>query len=405
MIMLRKFTFFAIVIFSFIMLSSQQVFAGAKLKINEDSSIDLGFRVQAMYLSNDKDHSPNRNEFRLRRARFRLKGNISKKFTGFLQTDTSNESGNDSGVGQDMRLIDAWIMYKFHKLAMITGGMHMPAVARQNLTSSGALMCVDRPGINNYILGWGQSGREAFNTGTLGGTKSGLTGNNDVRDLGFSLFGSSSLSDIFYLKYYLGVFEGATSRLDAGERFTGRVQINLWDAEPGYFNLSTYVGKKRTMGFGIGFDTQNNVANDLNTGQTIDYNFLTLDYFLDIPMGGNLTITTEAAYSMLDLDNAGILQDGNGDVLSTVSASQSQGDGFYLQTGVLVGKWQPWVMYEQWNSDGVADAGSWDAFRFGGTYFWKGHNTNFKAGYEIVNNRTPGEPGINTFAFGMYMTY
>ncbi len=403
--MLKIFTVFTLLFFSFLLLNSQQTFAGAKLSINEDSSIDLGFRLQTMFLSSDKDNSSHKNNFRLRRARFRLKANINKKFIGFLQTDTSNDSGNDSGIGQDMRLIDAWVMYKLHKLTMITGGMHMPAVARQSLTSSGALMSVDRPGINNYILGWGQSGRDAFNTGTLGGTKSGLAGNNDVRDLGFSIFGSSSFSDTVHFKYYLGVFEGATSQIDNSERFTGRVQINFWDAEPNYFNLSTYVGKKRTMGFGIGFDTQSNVANDSNTGEAVDYNFLTLDYFLEMPMSNKLTLTTEAAYSMLDLNDAGILQDSNGTDLSNVSASQSQGEGFYLQTGVLVGKLQPWVMYEQWNSSGIANAGNWDAFRFGGTYFWKGHNANLKVGYEILNNYTQGESDINTFVFGMYMTY
>ncbi len=153
--------------------------AGAKLKIDENSSIDLGFRVQAMYINNDKDINRNEDEFRLRRARFRLKGDITKWVTAFLQTEAAQDAG---GGGEDNRVIDAWVMLKPYELLNITGGLHMPAVTREGLTSSGGLLAMDRPGINNYILTWGNSGRRTFNTAGLAGTSSGLSGDGNVRD-------------------------------------------------------------------------------------------------------------------------------------------------------------------------------------------------------------------------------
>lgn len=379
--------------------------AGAKIEISDDSSFDLGFRVQALYLNNDSDRTNNENEFKVRRARFRLKGDVTKYFTGFLQTEFSDDDVNSGG---DARLIDAWVMAKAHELVNLVGGMHMAPSARMVMTGSGGLMAIDRPGITNYNLTWGGNGREAFNNGTLGGTKNGLGGDVQVRDLGFSLFGTTSFTDTLHFKYQLGVFEGQdpATRVSDDERWSGRVQLNMFDAESGMFNSSTYLGTKKTIGFGAGYDTQSDVAVDSTNGQLIDYTFYTFDVFAELPNIGPGTLTAEAAYNDLDLDDAGILvSEKSGAVLSGIPAIQSQGSGFYAEAGYYINQWQPWVMYEMWDADGAGDAGDWDAFRFGVSYFIKGHNANIKAGYEMVKNDTPGEPDIDTFVLGFYLTY
>lgn len=383
--------------------------AGAKLKIDDNSDLDLGFRVQAMYLNNDAESDENTNEFRLRRARFRLKANITKWVTSFLQTEAANDGGS---TGEDQRIIDAWAMLKPYELLNITGGLHMAATTRQNLTSSGGLLTMDRPGINNYILTWGQQGRAAFNTGTLAGTKSGLVGTANVRDLGASLFGKTSFNDTTHFKYYLGVFEGSTTRQGDPQRYAGRVQLNFFDPEPGYFQLASYLGEKKTIGLGAGFDQQKAVAVDSVTDQKVDYRLWSVDGFAEWPVGRG-SLTAEAAYNNMALSGPGnpLASAPGGSILGD-PAGQVEGDGFYVQSGYYINsrhpwlnKWQPWFGYEQWNANGTGDDGDWSAWRGGLSYFIKGHNAAIKFGYESVSNKTSGEPGANTFAAGIYTTF
>ncbi|HFQ89309.1 MAG TPA: porin [Desulfobulbus sp.] len=384
----------------------QNAQAGAKITISDDSNFDLGFRLQTLYLHNDSSRTSNTNEFKLRRARIRLKGNVTKWVTGFLQTDFSDDDINSGG---DVRLIDGWIMIKPHKLFNVIGGLQMAAVTREGMTSSGGAMTMDRPGINNYMLTWGSRGRVAFNTATLAGTRDGLGGDVMVRDLGFSLFGSTSFTDTAHFKYYLGVFEGQdpATRSSDSERYTGRIQFNFLDAESGLFNLSTYLGKKKTIALGAGYDTQSDVAVDSLTGKKIDYAFYTFDAFVEYPVGPG-SVTAEMAYNDLDLDDArGVLADEKTRTpfAGAVAAPQAQGSGFYGQIGYYIDKWQPWLMYEQWDSDGANDAGDWHAYRIGLSYFIKGHNANVKVGYEKLTNDTPGEEDVDTFVVGFYVTY
>ncbi len=69
----------------------------------------------------------------------------------FLQTEFAEEAG----TGADMRIIDAFVTLKPHKLAYLYLGENMAPVLRQNLTSSGGLMAVDRPAVIYKNLTWG----------------------------------------------------------------------------------------------------------------------------------------------------------------------------------------------------------------------------------------------------------
>ena len=82
--------------------------AGVKMKISEDTEIDLGFRVQTQFLATDNDGGDTGDDvedFRVRRARIRLGGKVTKWTNFFLQTEAASESG----TGLDMRLIDAFV--------------------------------------------------------------------------------------------------------------------------------------------------------------------------------------------------------------------------------------------------------------------------------------------------------
>ena len=213
-----------------------------------------------------------------------------------------------------------------------------------------------------------------------------------------TFFGSGSFSDTTHLKDYAGVYDGVQNATtdDDNLRTTMRAQLNFFDAEAGYFNLSTYLGKKKTVGFGISFDAQDEVQ-DATAGGAGDYEYYSVDAFVDWPLGPGY-LTAEAAYSDLDLDDA------------TQAASQSQGDGYYIQAGYYINQWQPWFLYEEWDGDSsINDAGDYDSFRIGVSYFFKGHNANVKVGYEKfssdVNFSNTTEDEIETFVLGFYTTY
>ncbi|NND48482.1 MAG: porin [Woeseiaceae bacterium] len=381
--------------------------AGAELKIDDESSINLGFRAQvlAKFIESDlngDDSFDNYTDFQVRRARIRLLGKVNKHISAFLQTELGSGAG---GSGSDVRLIDAFVTVNYNPWARIYAGINMAPASRQATTSSGGLMTMDRPGNNYKNLTWGTRALRNFSTSTVGTTDGGLRGDVDVRDVGATLFGSGSLSDTSHFKYYLGFYDGiqasGASKSDRNLRMTARAQWNLFDAEAGYYNLSTYVGKKKTLAFGISYDVQDEVqvadgSGLLSAGAYGDYAYYSVDAFAEWPMGDG-TLTAEAAFSNLDLDGA------------DSAALQSEGDGFYVQAGYLLpNNWQPWVEYESWDSDATSRVGDYDSYRVGISYFFKGHNANVKAGIENFSTDVPfdgNEDSSTAFILGFYITY
>lgn len=381
--------------------------ANAGIKLTDEKSgvgIDIGGRLQSLVLFNDDDFKPDQEtEFRVRRARFRMAITPHPKMSMFLQTEFANDEG---GAGGDVRLIDAFITLKPNPWAQIVSGLNMAPAQRQNLTSSGAMMAFDRPGINNYNLTWGLKGNAGLQTGTVPGTRiAGSIGDNQVRDLGITLFGSGSLNDNTHLKYYLGTFDGSVHSDDT-LRVTGRVQLNFGDPEPKYYNASTYLGKINTFGIGAAIDTQDSFATNAGTGEDVDYQLFSVDAFLERQLGGG-SVTLEAAFTELDLDDTveGLADQDGVPLRDSISAEQAQGSGAYIQAGYLMGKWQPFVLVEQWEADADNDVGSWSAYRVGINYYLKGHNANIKLGIETIENDADNVDDITTAGIGLYITF
>ena len=383
--------------------------AGARIDINDEAYIDLGFRVQAMIMNYDKYYNwedsngdpqaivDTVEKARLRRARIRLKGVINKHVTAFLQT----EAISFAGAGLASRIIDGWVDFKLNNWLQLYTGLHMAPILRQNLTSSGALMALDRPGLNNKALTWGSGSSYAFaNDGLI---SAGVVPDAPVRDIGATIFGTGQLGETTSIKYYAGMYNGVPNELESGaletdKRFTVRAQFNIGDPEPGYFQSSTYLGGKSTIAIGVGYDTQSNV---LARGGKADYSLMTVDFFLDKPLGSN-ALTFEGAWMLADWGDE-------------ASLKQLQGSGFYGQLGFLINqKWQPWILYETFASDSDDTAsfqvdGNYDTYRIGLSWFLDGQHANIKAGYEMVNMKQKLEgtdkDNLSSFVLGFFTTY
>jgi len=376
-------------------MASSTALAGAKLKISDEAMMDLGYRIQVLGLQTETDRNEDAGlesyrDWKIRRARFRLKTVVNEYVWGFLQTDVS---------GNHLVLKDAFIVFNAHpQWASFYVGQNMAPANRQNLTSSGALMAVDRPGLAYTSLTWGARTRYAF---TMSGYQdSGLRNPQGVeRDLGATIFGSGALSDMASLKYYVGIYNGIQAAGEDNDRFSARAQVNFWDPEPSYYNSSTYLGGKKTLGIGVSFDTQSSVAAVADT--MVDYTYMSVDGFLEYPMGSG-SLTVEGAWTNTDFDD--------------VSAyAISQGSGFYGQAGYYVNKWQPWVMFETFTSDAPEvdgkDPGKFTTIRVGLTYYIAGQNANIKLGYENFKSDVTYDVGgeevdtVNSFVLGFYTTY
>lgn len=387
--------------------------AGVKVKIDEDSSLELGFRLQTQFLSStnaNADSSGDHEEkFTIRRASIRVGGNVTKWVKFFLQIGNNDEPGTDNDAS-DVEVIDAYINLHLHDLAQIILGGHMVPSSRQHLTSSGALMAIDHPGITGYNLTWGLNGGAVFNTAAFEDGDLDLEGDVNLRDLGATFFGSFSLNDMLHAKYYVGAYNGIHFRNDGDdkERIAARVQLNFLDPEPTYYNLSTYLGQKKTIGIGASVDHQQRIAHDVVDNNNVNYTFYSVDAFADIPVGPG-SATVEAGYSNLDLDNSTALRDSDSGVPR--NGKETQGQGFYVQSGYFINNLnlQPWALYESWYSDASDDLGSWSAWRVGLSYFIKGHNANIKVGFEqFRSDQDIGgvtDQDIESFLIGFYVSY
>jgi hypothetical protein len=386
--------------------------AGVELQIDQDSNLELGFRLQTQFLSStnsqadaEDDHEE---KFLLRRARIRLGGSVTKWVKFFIQV--GSDSQEDGSVG-DAEVIDGFINLHLLEQAQIIMGEHMAPAGRQHLTSSAAMMAIDRPGITNYNLTWGLDGGAVFNTAVFDDGNLDLSGDGNVnRDIGATLFGSTSFSEKFHAKYYVGGYTGIQfmNNAEDKERVTGRVQLNFFEPEPGYYNLSTYLGAKKTVAIGASIDHQQRIARDTITNDNVNYMWYAIDAFADIPVGPG-SITFEAGYSNLDLEDSTSLRDSASG--PPKNAKETEGKGFYVQSGYYFENLnlQPWALFERWYSDASDDVGSWSAWRAGVSYFIKGHNANIKVGFEQfrADEKIGGtaDKNIESFLIGFYVSY
>ncbi len=388
--------------------------AGMKMQIDEDFDLELGFGLQTQFLSSTNANADSSEEheekFKLRRARIRLGGNMTKWVKLFIQFGNNDEPGTDNDANE-AQLIDAFINLHLHDLAQFIMGEHMAPAGRQHLTSSAAMMAIDRPGITGYNLTWGLNGGAVFNTTALEDGNLDLEGDVNIRDIGATLFGSTSFTHTVHVKYYVGVYNGIQFMNEEKdkERVAARMQINFFEPEPDYYNLSTYLADKKTIAIGASIDHQVRVARDTVKNDNINYTWYSFDVFANIPIGfGNATI--EAGYSNLDLEGSTSLRDSA--TGPPKNAKETQGEGFYVQTGYYFKNLslQPWALYERWYSDAPDDVGSWSAWRVGLSYFIKGHNANIKAGFEQFRaaekiGGISDEKAIESFLVGFYVSY
>lgn len=262
-----------------------------KIEAGPGNTLKLGLLLQPQFQSlGNNNLSGNSYNLFIRRTRFLVGGTVLGMFDFFFETDypnlflatnegptaTANATTTKNTPG--MNIQDAFITWKPlegpNKDAFkIDAGYMLPPLAHNAVQSAASLYSWD------YFM---------FSFSYLGaaGTNLGAAGNAIGRDLGVEARG---LVLDGHLEYRIGLFQGlrvtetpaamggAATTVGADNFFAvaGRLQLNVLDAEPGFFYAGTYLGKKKILSFGVSGETQD----------PFHYVYVAGDGFADLPVG------------------------------------------------------------------------------------------------------------------------
>lgn len=246
-------------------------------------SFKVGARLQGWYQAVERaaaDGSTT-HDFIIRRGYVYLTGTLPSDVSLFahIAGDRLGQQGLDApglGLGTGLALRDAWIAWEPAKALRVQAGrMYVPFTRAFGTESTFTLLALDMPSSQGGTRG------APFYASKVG------------RDDGVVLWGTPLNGR---LQYRMGVMEGVEGVGNPSDslRFAGRLSANLLEPETTWFNRGTYLGAKRVLAIGIGFDRQSDLA--AASGSTFDARSWTADVFFDSPLRGG-ALTVEGAYT------------------------------------------------------------------------------------------------------------
>lgn len=348
--------------------------AGGTITFGEDKSISVGFGFIAGYSSvedgaaNGDDRS---NDFSLGSSRLYLSGSFNKYIKGMLNTEKSG-----GGTGGNWEIIDANVQFQLTPEIAIWAGRFLSPSDRANMAGPYYSMgggywasIASRYGWNGGIIGRDEG--VAFVGDFMGGA------------LGVS-FGAFEGDNIFR-------FSGVNALSEtAGDKdrlmYAGRVQVDFWDPEPGYYGTGNYFGAKDILAIGIaGRQKTDGAVSATDVG---DYSSYSVDFLMEKKDVGPGTLSFEAAY--YDYDTDGVFEAEEGDAYSV-------GAAYLFNSPVGWGKFMPFARYQEFD----ADAGKTDKWEVGTNYVIEPYNALITAAY----SETDVEGGSKTDAINVSLQF
>ena len=285
--------FYCVCVFAAAVLLSQTVSAMEVYK-NDDFKLKAGFWGQAWYQTvsdgrdtdGDGEQDSDIYDTLIRRAYFYAGADyrdIASMFIHVAGDRIDQDYMHDRpslGLGSNLVVRDAWVNINIWKkmVRLQIGRMYVPLTRNYGTTSTKSLLALD--------LNWSQ-----------GGIRGGIFYPSKVgRDDAVCLWGNV-LEDRLQYRFMLGEGIG-NDDVNPGDhpRFAGRLSWAFMEPETSWFNAGTYLGKKKVLTVGVGWDFQS----DLDYGspnRTYDYAAYTVDVHWDQPIGpGAGAVSAEAAY-------------------------------------------------------------------------------------------------------------
>ncbi len=271
-----------------------QIAGAMEIYKNDDFKVKAGFWGQAWYqtVSDGRDTDGDGKQDStiydtlIRRAYFYAGADYRQYISTFIHVagdriDQDYMHDRPSlGLGSNLVVRDWWVDFNLwqNMVRLKVGRMYVPLTRNYGTTSTKSLLSLD--------LNWAQ-----------GGIRGGIFYPSKVgRDDSVCLWGNVLDQK---LQYRLMLGEGiGNDDINPGDhpRFAGRLSWAFMEPETTWFNAGTYLGKKKVLTVGIGWDFQS----DLDYGspsRTYDYAAYTVDVHWDQPIGpGAGAVTAEAAY-------------------------------------------------------------------------------------------------------------
>jgi hypothetical protein len=333
--------------------------APSQLKIEGAAgSIRFGLLAQPQYeavgASNANGYSQN---IYLRRIRLLVGGTLFDKFEYFVETDDPNmfKAAADGTKGSPgMNIQDAFVTYRaLGDLLKVDAGYMLPPLAHNAVQGAATL------------YGWDYFANTFRHTNVFGSAADPIG-----RDLGAELRG---LLFNGRLEYRAGVFQGRRNppiaavpvTMTAAEvqsrnsfRVAGRLQLNIFDPETGFFYGGTYLGTKKILSIGGSYDYQHSPNGS--------YRYWALDGIVDMPLGPG-GVTGQVNYAHWN----------GGDLVNLPLQKAIMAEAGYRFAAIHL---SPILRFEKRWETGQ------DETRFaGGLALWcYGHNSNLKAFYSRI---------------------
>lgn len=343
----------------------------AKLTLGENKWIDLHYLLQFQGSSaysygaagESKGEGIWTKDFSIRRSRIVMNGQAAKNVTFFTETDVFS-STTETSRKNVVLLQDAHISYKFADELMIDAGKILLPFTHHNRQSAATLMALD------YALKYVGL---ALNSGNS---------YDAWRDYGFELRGlilnTPFTNKKGLIDYRIGIFDGSSRNTTSGlnrqdyPRLTGRIQINLFDPEDGFFYSDNYLGKKKVVSFGGGIDYQ---TRGYKNGDNIkNYLAWTADVTVDFPVADGMVAACQAGFLKVK-NNQGLIASG-----------YEGGYSYFVQAGFLVlNSIQPVIRYTLLTKDqtvGLTKQQTEAYITPGLNYYISGNNANVKFEYQ-----------------------
>ena len=177
----------------------------------------VGAALRASFVHTDPDDGDSGDRFLVESARLYVNGSVSRKVFYTFNTDYN-------GATNDLAVIDAVAQFAFSPRLNVWVGRFIPPTDRANLYGP------------YYASHWG-----VFTDGVQGGYPFVVQGRDDGA-MYWGRFGKVRVS--------AGAFDGLSATGDDRIIGAGRVQVDLWDPEPGYYSSGTYYGGKNVLALG-----------------------------------------------------------------------------------------------------------------------------------------------------------
>src|SRR5207248_1396336 len=319
--------------------------AQVEIYASDDVSFKLGILGQFQGDTiNDPPTNANSDNLFVRRLRLMFGGQVAKKVTFFVETDTPNLGKTVASskvippaTVSSTIIQDAYGEFKQSDAFMIDAGLMFVPFSHNSLQSAATLLPIDY-------------GSYTFSQSTATESSTG-------RDAGFQARGYF-LAD--HLEYRIGAFQGVRdTRSHNSFRYVGRIQYNVFDTDTGFFYNGTSIGKKKFVAIGGAIDAQQH------------YRGYDADVFVDMPAGPG-AFTGQLDYNHFD-----------GDI--TFASLPNQND-YLLEVGYLIPalKLTPVLQFSNKN---VVDTtkGNENHWSIGLNYWWDAHNANIKAAYSRLS--------------------